>query len=170
MMRGRGRRPGFSTPVTSPKAADPETNPWWWHPSRPGVPSGPQWFSRELDQVDPDLAVTHNRLTGRYQLFTKAPKLANKVCWGWQLLFSFHPAEIGAPVLARLFEASARKWGSARDYFLAIEREMAREQAAIERQSAQDALDMAMPSFEHSRIQVAMRGASNGSKFADYHA
>jgi len=47
---------------------------------------------------------------------------------------------------------------------------MERDREQIEQRQRQDAIDLAMPSYDHSQISVAMRGRSNGSKFSTYHA
>ena len=72
--------------------------------------------------------------------------------------------------LAAVFNASARKWGSGRAYFDQVESAVRREQAAKERRQRQDAIDIAMPSFEHSQIKVSGFGKSSGSKFSTYHS
>ena len=72
--------------------------------------------------------------------------------------------------LAALYNASGRRWGNGREYFLAIEREIERDRETRDRARTQEAIDLAMPSFEHSQISVAMHGKSNGSKFSDYHS
>lgn len=160
---------GFRLAPRSLRPQGPETSPWYWHPGRVGVRSGPAWFERELEAVDAELRVTWNPITQRYQLFAPKPSLRSKLVWGWTLLFTFHPTEIGAPVIARLYEASARKWGNGRDYFRAIERELERDKEKQEASSRQAVVDQAMESFDHSQIRVGY-GKSSGSKFSTYHA
>ena len=165
----RTRAGGFSLTPAPSRVLGPETSPWYWHPGRVGVRSGPAWFMRDLERVDPELRVTWNPITQRYQLFAPKPGLRSKLVWGWTLLFTFHPLDMGAPVIARLYEASARKWGNGRDYFRAIEREMERDRETTEARSKQLVVDQAMETFNHSQIRVGY-GRSSGSKFSTYHA
>jgi hypothetical protein len=125
---------------------------------------------RKLDELDPALRVTWNNYKGQYQLWMPKPQLQHKVCSGWLLLFNVHPAELDERVFARLYDASARKWGSAKQYFDAIEREILRSREKSEANMRQAAIDRAMPAWEHSRIQVSMCGPSSGSKFSEYHS
>jgi hypothetical protein len=85
------------------------------------------------------------------------------------LLFQVKPRELDERVLARLYMASAQRWGDGRRYFDAIQREIEREQERKEKFLNQDAVDRAMPFWEHSRIRVGY-GKSSGSKFSDYHS
>ncbi len=165
-----GSQPGaFPVQPVRPAIPPPEANDWWWNPGRPGVASGPPWFVRKLDEVDPQLRITWNAYKGQYQLWMPKPQLKHRICSGWLLLFNVHPADLDERVFARLYSASQRKWGSARNYFDAIEREMERERERKEREMSQRAIDRAMPAWEHSRIRVGY-GKSSGSKFSDYHA
>jgi hypothetical protein len=62
--------------------------------------------------------------------------------------------------------ASAARWGDGRRYFDAIQREIERQQERTEMKARNDAVDQAMPFWEHSRISTA----GKGNKFADYHS
>jgi hypothetical protein len=46
---------------------------------------------------------------------------------------------------------------------------MDREKELADKRYQQDLIDSAMPSWEHSQIQVSGFGKSNGSKFSTYH-
>lgn len=136
MLTRTNRNPQSISVTPDRRVAPPiESIDWWWHPSRPGVSGGPAWFERKLDEVDSELAVTWNAYKGQYQLWAKKPSMSHRLCWGWTYLFPVSTKALyesdGALVLARLFEASDKRWGSAREYFNAIvrEQEKAREQA-----------------------------------------
>lgn len=172
-MQGLGRRGGqFKMERAKPAPLPPQANPWWWHPYRLGVVEGPRYITKRLEEVDPDLRLVKNQYNGNWQVFLKSPKFRNPVCWGWKFLFPIHPAELGdgTGMIARLYEASERRWGSGKAYFDAIRREMEREKEKAEAQSLQDSIDQSMEVFNHSQISVAMRGKSNGSKFSTYQA
>jgi hypothetical protein len=104
-----------------------------------------------------------------------APTITFKLCPGWRLLFVHRGPDgeylpLDDRLFARLYHASAAKWGSGRQYFDRIASEAARDREKAEKQARQDSLDAAMPAFEEAQIKVSMFGPSNGSKFADYHA
>lgn len=148
-----------------------ESHPWFWNPGRMTVPMGPAWMRAKLAGVDPGLEMTVNNYSGDYQIWMKKPQLVTKVCQGWQLLFNVHPADLGDGdlILARLYGASRARWGDAVRYFDAVAREMARDEEKAKASELQDTIDQSMEVFNHSQISVAMRGASNGSKFSTYH-
>jgi hypothetical protein len=163
--RARGYRP------TPP----PESILSWWHPSRPGVRSGPAWFDKKLLEVsDGELAVTWNAYIERWMVWVKAPRIHNSFVQRWNLLFvvreddgSYRPLD--ERTLARLYSASMRQWGTAKRYWEAVEREMARDKEARARSTWNDTLSQAMESFDHSQIKVGW-GPSSGSKFSTYHS
>lgn len=172
----RKTKPGTVT-VGAKKILGPETSPWFWNPNRPGATEAPDWFRKKLREVDPDslIDVRWNPVAERWGVFYKKPSFNHKICQGWMLLFpvqyddgSYMPLD--ERVLARLYAASAAQWGDGKKYWAAIEREFYREQEKKEERLKQEAIDHAMPFYEHSRIKVAMRGQSSGSKFSDYHA
>lgn len=153
-----------------PTALPREANPWWWNPSQPGVRGGPTDFEAKLASVDSDLAITWNAYEERWAIWLKNPK--NR--YGWTLLFMLkgRNGEYIAPderTLARLYSASQRKWGNAKQYFDAIEREYWREKERRDKADKQNVIDKAMPAFEHAQIKVSGFGKSNGSKFSNFH-
>lgn len=175
-MIGRGELK--SNPITihptQPKIPGPEHNIWFWHPGRIGVRFAPSDFRRRLQEIDPELDVTWNPIIERWTVWMKKPSLQTPICQGWGLLFvvkepnnSYRPLD--ERIFARLYEASTRKWSNAKTYFAAVEREIEREKELKSKRSTQDAIDIAMPSFEHSQIKVGY-GKSSGSKFSTYHS
>jgi hypothetical protein len=96
------------------------------------------------------------------------------VCQGWKLLFVHNGPNgeylpLDERVFARLYSASAAAHGSGKAYFQRIVDEMERDKARTDKQNLQDSIDIAMESFDHSRIKVGY-GPSSGSKFSKYHA
>lgn len=168
MLKTGRRSPQFGVEQKRPAPLDPEANPWWWNPGRTGVPSGPPTFTRQLEAIDPGLAITRNNFTHRWQIWMKSPQMAHRVCSGWKLLFPVD--ELSEHVFASLYKMSVRTYGSAKQYFDAIERELIRDRERKERSDRARTLDEAMPFWDHSRISVGGYGQSNGSKFSDYHA
>ena len=169
---------GFKAPVRGQAGRlGPEHNWWFWNPNRVGARPAPDWFQAKLREVDPEgfVDVRWNPIAERWAAFYRKPNLHHNICSGWQLLMkvqhddgSYMPLD--ERLLAALYAASGRKWGNGREYFLAIEREMERDRAAKERRQKQEAVDLAMPTYEHSQISVSMAGQSNGSKFSKYHS
>lgn len=116
--------PWGTLPVARPKTIPPpESLTWWWHPSRAGVTTAPAWFRAKLEKVGADLECTWSPYHQLYLVWLKAPRVQTKPCWGWKLLFTFPPDKLDDRQFARLYQASARRWGSAKEYFDAIERE-----------------------------------------------
>lgn len=177
MIQGTRKRAGFSTQVGSKTGKlGPEQNPWYWNPNRVGARSAPLWFQDKLREVDPEglIDVRWNPILERWVAFYRNWKVNHPICQGWQLMMkvqypdgSYMPLD--ERLLAALFNASARRWGSGKTYFDAIEREVTRDREKREKARTQEAIDIAMPFYDHSQIKVGY-GANNGSKFADYHS
>jgi hypothetical protein len=173
-MQGIRRSQGFRQQIAKPVYLGPEHHAWYWHPSRIGVKLGPEDFRKKLKDLGQELDVTWNPIKERWQIWSLAPKIQHKICWGWKLLFVVHDGQGGyAPlderVLARLYHASVLSSGSAKEYFNRVVSEMERDKASREKQLHNDLIDSSMPSFDHSQIKVSGFGPSNGSKFATYH-
>ena len=165
----------FRVPIAKVKAPPIESHLWYWNPNRFGVRFAPRSFMDQLHALGEELSATWHPLRERWIIWSKAPRINHKVCHGWKLLFvnqepdgSYLPLD--ERTLARLYLASTLAHGSAKAYFDRIKLEMDRDKERRERQNQQDLIDMAMPSWEHSQIQVAMSGKSNGSKFSTYHS
>lgn len=171
----RGRTAPFGMERARPSIPPPEALNWWWNPSRSGVALGPEWFRAKLHEVDPELEVTWNRYTERFLIWTKKERMQTKICSGWLLLFpvqyddgSFMPLD--ERVIARLYHASSRKWGSGKAYFDAVEREMARDKERARKQADTDHIDQSMETYNFSQIKVSGFGPSSGSKFSTFHS
>lgn len=166
------RTSSFQQPVSRPRVIPgPETNPWFWHPARVGARSAPSWFTERLADLGDELACTWNPINERWQIWSRAPRMQHPVCQGWRLLFVHNgPAGEHLPlderVFARLYAASVHEHGSAKAYFARIQAEMERDKAKQVEQSRQDAVDMAMPYWEHSQI----KNIGKGNKFSTYHS
>lgn len=169
---GRSSQP-FSQPIAKPQARGPEHNPWWWHPNRVGVRGGPEWFERQLaefDQHEGRLAITWNPITEKWQIWARKPTLRTPICQGWLLLFPVEPTELDNRVFARLYAASTRAWGGGKAYFDRIVSEMERDKERRDAAASQEARDIAGDYYDHTKIQISMRGPSSGSKFASSHS
>lgn len=102
----------------------------YWHPDRIGAISAPSWFARDLEQLHPDLRCVMSPVHQRWIIWQRKPENRNPITQGWSYKFDFDPDKLGPLPLARLYEASARKWGSGAKYIEAVQREMARDEAA----------------------------------------
>lgn len=163
----------FRQPTKKPKPLPPEATTWWWHPDRAGVRNGPAWFMEKLHKVDENLGCTWNAYTERWQIWLRRPQIQHKACWGWMLLFpvvgeSGDYAPLDERVFHRLYSASARAFGSAKEYFNSVEREMSRAKEGRDRRYHNDLMAEADDWFRHSQIQVSMAGKSRGDKFSTY--
>jgi hypothetical protein len=170
-MRGRRKLPGFNVPVAKPEKVGPEANPWFWHPDRPQSKVADERFVDDLAKVDPKLAVSWNPVRGNWQVFTKAPNFSHPICTGWKLLFIHHDGDGGYlpldnRIMARLYSADLSRWPSAKAYFDQVDSEVRRQKAKQEERLKQEAIDQAMPFWEHSQI----KNIGKGSKFSTYHA
>jgi len=157
----------------TPYIPPPESMSLFWAPSRVDAIFAPKWFLNQLHAMDPDLTITWDRYNERWLVWMKSPRSQNKFSQGWTLLFPVRYADgsympLDERLFARLYAASAAKWGRGRDYFLAIEREMERdkEKAKLDRDS--NVQHAAGEYYDHMKIQVSGCGPSNGSKFANH--
>lgn len=172
MITGDSLRGGRKIPVrhqvSRGKKLGPEHMTWYWNPFRAGARPAPESFVKKLREVDPDnlIDVRWNPIVEKWGVFYRNPKIQHPICSGWVLLFLVEPRELDERVLARLYEASAAKWGNGRQYFAAVVREMEREEEARDKKRRNEAVDMAMPFWEHSRISTA----GKGNKFSEYHS
>lgn len=166
MLTSTGRRSQpFSQSITKPTKLPPEANPWWWNPGRLEVEKGPNWFRRKLEEVDPGLEITWNRYGQHWSLWMRKERLQTPICQGWSLLFHIPPRGLDNSVLARLYSASADKWGNAKEYFRAVEDEIEYQRRKRDQASRQETIDIAMETFDYSQI----KNIGKGNKFATYH-
>lgn len=164
-----GNQNTITLPTVRGKVLDPESNNWWWNPSRPGVRQGPDWFMATLKEIDPDIRVTWNAYRERWQVWAPKPSMQNPISQGWLLLFPVQlPNGDYAPLdertLAKLYQVSARVWGGAREYFNRIESEMERDKQRAADQRRDSINQGAGEYFDYTQPKVSMCGPSNGSK------
>jgi hypothetical protein len=164
-----------SLPIAKGEQLGPEVLDWFWHPNRGSVAFAPDDFRRKLHEMDPDLEITWHPIRERWLVWMRRPTFQTPICWGWLLLFPVQNEDkshrpLDERVFARLYGASAHKWGSAREYFRAVEREIEHDRERAARQRRQDRIDELMPFFDFSQLKVSMRGHSNGSKFSTFHS
>lgn len=168
-MAGTGRTQQFAQQVARPTPKGPETIPWWWNPNNVYATQAPSWFRDKLEALDPNLAVTWNATTARWQLFVRAPKVQHPLCRGWRLLFVHHDGEGGylpldERIFARIYAIDARHQGDAKQYFERVVSEMERDKARAEAAHLQESIDIAMPHYEYSQI----KNIGQGNKFSTY--
>lgn len=164
-MQGVGRSAPFKQAVAKPVRLAPETHPWYFHPFRPAVKFGPESFRKPLKEVGEELEVTWNPVNSYWSIWMRKPKINHPICQGWALLFNVSPWELDERVFARLYSASTMKFGSGKEYFLAVEREMEREKERNDRNSTASAIDQSMEVFDYSQI----KNIGKGSKFSTFH-
>ncbi len=159
----------------TPYIPPPESLPVYWSPSRVDARFAPKWFLKQLHAMDRDLTITWDVYNERWNVWMKSPRTQNRFAQGWTLLFPVRYSDgsympLDERLFARLYAASAQKWGRGRDYFLAIEREMERDKAKAKLDRDSDVQHAAGEYYDHMKISVSMRGQSNGSKFANHFA
>jgi len=169
------QRRSVATPYRMPQVKraipPPESLAWWWHPSRPGVSLGPEWFRSKLDAISPLLEITDDRYHAQWCIWMKKPSVQNKYCWGWNLLFTVPRAErLGDHVLARIWNASARKHGDSLQYWDTLRAKQVYEEQRAEQNRVADR-DAAARDWHRNHVAIRVGyGASNGSKFSKHHA
>src|SRR3990167_7509346 len=166
---GARRSAPFNLPVTNTTTPPKEANQWWWHPSQPGVISGPDWFNKKLHAIDPDVQVTWNAYNQRWQVWLKRPQLVGPHCRGWRLLFVVKYADgsyapLDERTLSKLYEISGDKWGNAKEYFIRLENELERDKEKMEAERTDSVKAGGREYFDYLQPKISMCGPSNGSK------
>ena len=152
-----------------------ETELKYWHPNRFGVELAPQRFRDDLQSVHPDLDVTWHPVKERWLVWYKRPRIQHHRSKGWLLLFVVEDSggqyvPLDTRALAACYEQSGFKWGSGKKYWARVEEESQREQMERDADREQLLSDVGSDRWDHTRIQVSMRGHSSGSKFVNHHA
>ena len=158
-------------PIPSQTPPPREASLQFWHPNRFGVKFAPKEFRVQLKSMHPDLEVTWHPVRERWLVWYRRPRIS----LGWLLLFVVEDSQqrfvpLDERTFAACYEQSGFKWGSGKAYWARIEEEAQRDR---ERQEAdrENHLDQAgADHWDHTKIQVSMRGHSSGSKFVNHHA
>ena len=165
----RRQNPVFGMSYHKPIIPPPEANLWWWHPDRVGVKKGPSWFEKQLREFGEDLAVTWNAYAECYLIWMRSPGFKAPMAWGWKLLFPVvggdkKYAPLDERVFARLYDASAAKWGNGKRYFDRIESEILRDRAKAEANTDDALRYSAGEYFDYMKI----KNIGLGSKFVNH--
>lgn len=168
-VRGQGALQSFKQTIVKPSIPPPESSHWFWNPNRAGVRFAPEDFAKRLKEIDSELEITWDSYQERWLLWAKNPKLQSKLCSGWSLLFPIKEpdgsyAPLDERIFSRLFGASERRWGNAKKYFDAIEREWERDKAIAEKNRKDDVGHSAGEYFDYMKI----KNIGSGSKFANH--
>jgi hypothetical protein len=152
--------------IQHPKPLGPEYSPWFWHPYNVAVRFAPEEFRKRLHAIDTSLEVTWDPMKERWLVWALAPKVRH----GWRLLFIHWDSQhnylpLDERVFARIFQVDSAKNGGKR-YFDRIVEEFERDQRKRRAEMRQDAIDRAMPYWEHSQI----KNIGKGNKFSTYFA
>ena len=123
----------FAQPIEAkPYIPPPESMHWFWNPNRIDVTFAPDWFLKRVREIDSKLTITWDRYQERWLVWVQSPRFQSKLCSGWILLFpvryddgSYCPLD--ERIFARLYHASEDRWGNAKHYFNAIQREQERD-------------------------------------------
>jgi hypothetical protein len=105
----------------------------------------------------------------------RRPRIQHPLSAGWLLLFvvenSAHDyVPLDDRTLAACYEQSGFKWGSGKQYWARIEEEAQRDHEKRDATREQLVDDIGSAQWDHTKIQVSMRGHSSGSKFVTHHA
>ncbi len=162
----------FRQRIAKPERVGLEHNVWFWHPHRCGVKFGPSSFTDRLkSEMGDELEVVWNPINERWQVWMKSPGFQSPIAQGYKLLF-VHQDRYGnylpldERVYARLYSCSRDVNGTGKEYFARIESEYWRDKDKQEKRLSQEAIDQAMPYFEHSKI----KNIGKGNKFSTYFA
>lgn len=157
--------------IAKPTKKGPEYNIWFWNPGKPTVQRAPEWFTKKVHEVDESLEVTWSPIAERWLVFARADHFRTAVCAGWRLLFVHHDENhaympLDERLLARLYLIDATRNGGSKAYFARIVAEYERDQEKSRKDRQQDAIDRAMPYWEHSQI----KNIGKGNKFSTFFA
>lgn len=166
-----GARTGapFQQTLTKPKSLPPQSSHWFWNPNQVGVRFAPEWFLKKLHEIDPDLTITWDNYQEKWLVWAKNDKLQSKLCRGWTLLFPVRYADgsympLDERLFSRLYGASATRWGNAKHYFDAIEREWERDRERAERSRNDEVKHSAGEYYDFMTI----KNIGKGNKFANH--
>lgn len=167
--RGQGEQ--FGVEIAKPIKKGPEYNIWFWNPGKPIVQRAPEWFRKQVKAIDESLEVTWSPLAERWLVFTRAEHFRTPICAGWRLLFVHHDENrnylpLDERLLARLYLIDSTRNGGSKAYFDRIVSEYERDQEKKRKDRHQDAIDRAMPYWDHSQI----KNIGQGNKFSTFFA
>jgi hypothetical protein len=165
----------ISVPVASQTPPPVEEELHFWHPQRFGVIFAPDRFRKKLKGVHVDLDVTWHPVQHRWLVWYRRPRITNKLCPGWLMLFVVEDSEqryvpLDDRALAAVYEQSGFKWGSGKKYWARIEEQAQRDHEARDNERENLLDDVGSDQWDHTKIQVSMCGPSSGSKFVRHHA
>ncbi len=168
-LRGMRNVGEFRVPIAPRVPLGPETSWRYFSPARADVRRGPESFRQLLHEVDPRLEVVWHPVNERWVVwFHDEP--------GWKLLFPVQTWPDGEYLpldertIAKCWDRSGRRWGGGRAYWDRIQGEILRDIKAREDARRQVVRDAAAEQYDYAQIKVALRGQSNGSKFANHHS
>jgi hypothetical protein len=151
-----------------------------WHhftPASFGIKFAPEDFRAKIKEIDPRFEVIWHPVNQRWVVWAHMPnEIKHPRMKGWKLILvvqygddeSYMPLD--ARTLARSWDRCGRKYHSMAAYWANIEAEQDKEYADRVNHRRQDVRDMASEQWDHTRIQVSMRGKSTGSKFSKHHS
>mgnify|MGYP003133349045 CR=1 FL=1 len=165
----------FAVPVQQHAPPPIEDRLHFWHPNRFGVRFAPTAFRQKLHAIHPDLDVTWHPLRERWLVWYRRPRIQHPISPGWLLLLVVENSReeyvpLDDRTLAAIYEQSGFKWGSGKQYWARIEDEAQRDHASRDDTRTQLLDDIGSAQWDHTKIQVSMRGPSSGSKFVRHHA
>ena len=171
MLKGRQQEDTFRVTPATPKAPPIEASLQFWHPQRFGVKFAPNPFRRQLQAMHPDLDVTWHPIRERWLVWYRRPRMRT----GWMLLFVAEDSQhryvpLDERIYAAIYEQSGMKWGNGKQYWARIEDEAQREHDKRDADREAAVEDVGADQWDHTKIQVSMRGPSSGSKFVNHHA
>lgn len=174
MSLGARRVPfGKTSPVRNPKIPPVQSMHWFWHPFRPSVRFGPEWFRAKLKELDKDLEVTWNPVKERWLIWYRAPRFQHPICSGWKLLFPVEYQGKYGPlderVMWHLYSRWMAKMGGAVEYWRRVEAEMDRDYNRSVKEREDSVRYGAGDFFDSMKIGVGY-GRSRGDKFTKYHS
>lgn len=152
-------RLGLRMETAKPAPLSVESIPSFWNPGLYGVRFAPEDFRAKVKEISPDLEVTWNPYTSRWQVFAKSHRVTHKLSRGWRLLFivedekrAFVPLD--ERTLCKIWAIDGQKVGSGKQYFDAIWRETLREKARLEKAQADEDFEGSGEYFDYTKPKV----------------
>lgn len=175
MLQRRDSGEQFAVPVQQHAPPPVEESLNFWHPNRFGVTFAPSDFRKKLRTLHEDLEVTWHPTRHRWIVWYRRPRISHPLSPGWLLLLVVETSTndyvpLDDRTLAAVYEQSGFKWGSGKQYWARIEEEAQREHEVRDKDRDNLLDDVGSDQWDHTKIQISMRGPSSGSKFVNHHA
>lgn len=160
----------FQVGHSAPTPLGPEHNWHYFHPGRVDILRAPEWFMRDIKEIDPRLEVVWHPVKQRWSVWCRDPFITFPMCAGWHMIFPWDYEGTYLPLdnrlLSMIYMRSPRVWGNAKKYWQRIEDEVIGDRKRRDKARADLTADMASDYWNYRQI----KNIGSGSKFAESHS